>query len=58
MQVHGLTFSTKIWKKSVVNTCAFGIRFTVSRGDKEWSYLKNKKQKKHSEKNYILTVKM
>lgn len=46
MQVHGLTFSTKIWKKSVVNTCAFGIRFTVSRGDKEWSYLKNKKQKK------------
>lgn len=47
MQVHGLTFSTKIWKKSdlVVDTCAFGIRFTVSRSDKEWSYLKNKKQK-------------
>lgn len=42
----------------VVDTCAFGIQFTVSRGDKEWSYLKNKKQKKHSEKNYILTVKM
>lgn len=53
MQVHGLTFSTKIWKKSVVNTCAFGIRFTVSRGDKEWSYLKNKKQKKTQWKKII-----
>lgn len=37
----------------VVDTCAFGIQFTVSQGDKEWSYLKNKTKQKNTVKKII-----